>query len=435
MSIKGEITQDKYKSVVTQPRYKSVVTRMNISSGEGVSWDSSNDTYERLGTLKGMATGISAGNNNLPIHSRMKRCVLNDDGTVNYYLDANNSALKSDGVTASDLTGTDGQVMVEVPRFYYKQELVGTTMSWYVSLYHLPGYVVHPAFIKDGIGVNFRYYGAFEGSMWDASTGVMCAKGSIHSSLYASGDKMCSVIDQWIKTDERRYEYRIMASKRGTGFRQLDYYLHSAVQLLYLIEYADFNSQSMIGPGRTNLSGGSWVADSYIGKTGLSVSDGNGTNSVHNGGVNYDTDYMVYRGIENWYGNVWKMCDGIAWDGRWTGSPAAQPVYVTNNSAYFQDQSGANMTYLCDASYIGTNGGYISNIENVIGFIPKTVGASSTTKLGDYYEQYSEASKNYWRVVLLGGDVADGGRAGGFALSVVSAWSFDVAYIGGRLAY
>ena len=37
----------------------------------------------------------------------MKRCLLLDDGTVNYYLDPNNSLLKEDG-TPVVLDGTDG---------------------------------------------------------------------------------------------------------------------------------------------------------------------------------------------------------------------------------------------------------------------------------------------------------------------------------------
>ena len=132
---------------------------------------------------------------------------------------------------------------------------------------------------------------------------------------------------------------------------------------------------------------------------------------------------MTYRGIENLYGNVWKMIDGITWDGRWTGSAAAQPVYVTNNSSDFQDATRVNMQHLCDASYIGTFGGYISNIENVIGFIPSAVGASSSTKLCDYYWQYSEVSRNYWRLVMVGGKALYGVKGGVFALSVDGAWS------------
>jgi len=261
---------------------------IDYSTAQGLSWDSSDDTYARLGSISAIATSTSALDANLPIQAEMKRCLLNDDGTVNYYVDATDPIMKSgtsattsgttDGTTANKLVdsgadfvtdgivagqfvhnttddtysiitaiddlhtlslerdvivsgeaydvgtanfgGTDGQVMVEIPKFWYKESLVGTVKSWYISLTYISGFELHPAFWKDGKQVDYRYMSAFEGGMWDASTGAMCAKASIHTSLYAAGDKMCSVAGQWAKTNETRTEYRAMAAERGTGFRQ-----------------------------------------------------------------------------------------------------------------------------------------------------------------------------------------------------------------------
>ena len=481
-----------------------------LQLSQGVAWDQANDTYARLGSIAGIATSESAGNDNLPIQSDMKRCLLQDDGTVNYYIDSTDPIMKdgttvissgtadtdtanklidsgadfvTDSVVAgmyahnttddtysiitavdnlhnlslerdvfpdgdedynigtANFGGADGQVMVEIPKFYYKQYKAGDIFYFYHSKYDLAGFELHPAFWKDGQEVDYRYYSAFEGGMWDDSEGAMCAKASIPSSIYASPDKMTSVAGTWAKVNEQRSEYRTMAAQRGTGFRQLDYYLHSAVQLLYLVEYADFDSQVMIGAGRTNLTGGGWTADSNIGLTGLSVGDGNGTNSVMSGtlydvdGTGYATDYMTYRGIENLYGNVWKMLDGITWDGRWTGSAAAQPVYTTNNSAYFQDAARVNMQHLCDASYIGGNADYIGNLENVTGFIPSAGGGSATTEICDYYYQYSEVGRDYWRVVLVGGHAYDGSTAGAFSLFVYRAFSSAHVSFSARLCF
>ena len=72
-------------------------------------WDPVSDDYSR----DSMTSGVT------PVHERMRRCVVADDGSVVYYLDPNDSNLKADG-TASDLTGTDGQVMVEIPKFYVR---------------------------------------------------------------------------------------------------------------------------------------------------------------------------------------------------------------------------------------------------------------------------------------------------------------------------
>ena len=126
----------------------------------------------------------------------------------------------------------------------------------------------------------------------------------------------------------------------------------------------------MVGVGRTNLSGGSWVADSYIGQTGYSIKNGNATASVQIGGTGgYLTDYMSYRGIENLWGNVFKFISFIAWDGRWTGTTVPQPVYWTNDVSKKKYDSSTGMTLLTNASYIGALDGYISAFENQFGFI------------------------------------------------------------------
>jgi hypothetical protein len=434
----------------------------------------------------------------------MKRCVLLDNGTVNYFIDADDPIQKdgdatytatgtatsiatdtltdntadfiTDGVQAgmavrntttgkicvvydvvsatqlsisrdyftntsegyeigtANYGGADGQVMVQIPKFYMRHEYTDTKIRWAISLDQLPGFQLHPAFFKDGVEVDYRYYSAFEGSMYDASAGAMTAKASITSNMYSTGDLFCSVAGQWAKVNERWDEYDAGTEARGTGWRNIDFALNSAVQLLYLIEYADFNSQFMIGTGRTTLSGGAWEADSYIGQTGYSIIDGNTSNSVSNGETAGQlTDYMTYRGIENWYGNVYKDLSLIAWDGTWTGEPAAQPVYWTNDISKRSYDSQGEMTLLTNASYIGTNAGYVDNVENTYAFIPNSVGASNVVR--DYYYQYSESGRDYWRLVLFGGNADVGGPAGGFTLSVYRGWTLAGALFGGRVAY
>lgn len=407
-----------------------------LSMFQGVRWNKNDNTYQRTGSLIDIAVSQSAGDENLPVQSQMRRCALNDYGIIQYYIDPNDPYLQ-EGSTVDSVDYWSGavQIMVQIPKFYYRQEFTTSgDYYWSVSLYHLPGFTLHPAFFKDNQEVNYRYYSAFEGSLWDASTGDFVPSGGITSDMYATGDLFCSVAGQWPKTNEKRSEYREAALTRGEGWRQLDFTLNSAVQLLYLIEYANFHTQGMIGNGRTTLSGGSWAADSYIGMTGLSIGDGNGTNSLSNGGTaGYLTDYMTYRGIENWYGNVWKMVDGITWDGTWTGVAAAQPVYYTNNADDFKDQGRENMYFLCDASYIGSSAGYTSDFENNFGFIPSTTG--SVNLVHDYYYQYSEGGYDYWRVPRVGGNASSGGMAGGFALTVSYAWSYADVRIAGRLCF
>jgi len=105
-----------------------------IANTYGLSWNESADTYVRTGSLAGRPTSQTLAAALLPIQAAMRRCVLNDAGEVQYYLGATDSTKREDGVIASDLTGTDGQVMVQIPAFYYKYGYSGTTHTWEISL-------------------------------------------------------------------------------------------------------------------------------------------------------------------------------------------------------------------------------------------------------------------------------------------------------------
>lgn len=82
----------------------------------------------------------------LPIHNKMRRCLLNAAGAVNYYLDANDSSKKEsieqDGQEDAVLDGTDGNVMVEIPKLYNKFEKDGDVRRYKLSEKAIPGYTL-----------------------------------------------------------------------------------------------------------------------------------------------------------------------------------------------------------------------------------------------------------------------------------------------------
>jgi len=380
----------------------------------GTEWNQSADSYVRTTTV---GSYTQPDFDNIFPWSHIRRCTLWDNGSVNYYLNSTNSSLKAAGGLA-DLTGIDGQVMVQIPKFYYNHDFVGSDHNWEISRFNLSEFSVHNAFIKNGVEVDYRYIGAYEGSMWDATTSAMVPSGSIVTNMYAAGDKLCSVSAEYPKSSETRSEFRAMAAERGTGWRQQDFDLISAVQLLYLIEYADFNSQTQIGYGRTQLSGGTWTAGSYIGQCGKSNVDGDGTNSV---GGNTSNAYMSYRGIENFYGNIWKWVDGI--------NIYNTTVYVSNNDSIFVDDTTSGYTNL-SITMANVDGYQVTLADTNRGFLPASVGGSSSTYITDYYYQNSG-----WRVVRLSGDAISGAGAGAFYVRASSAASGSTVSIGGRLSY
>jgi hypothetical protein len=329
----------------------------------------------------------------------MKRCLLNADGGVITYLSATDSNYTDTGVSA-DLTGGNGNVMVEIPKFYYEYSYAGNTHNWSISLLPLDGYAVHPAFNKGGVEVEHRYIGAY-----NAST---------------DGSVLKSVSGEYCDCSMTRATMRTRARAIGTGWGIQDFNLISAIQLLMIVEFGTFNTQSAIGMGRTQLSGGSWADGSYYGLNGLSNSIGNATGNVSSGGM--ATDYMSYRGIENFFGNVWKWVDGI--------NVQDFVPYICNNPTLFADDTFTGSYISAGITMPNSHGWQNTLAQTGTGFFPVSVGAGSSTKITDYYWQNSGN-----RVVRLGGIAEDGSYAGAFYLAAHYASSDSHVVIGSVLAF
>ena len=395
------------------------------------SWNSATNTPNSIYGQSRSAFGV---------HDKMRGCLLNDSGTVNYYLLDTDWAYKADG-SASTLTGADGQVMVEVPKFYYRVERSGTITTWQVSAVPQSGFVIHPAFIKDGVEVNYRYYGAYDACVFDVSASTYLSGLNWDNNAGASGvqvdvnattgDKLASVKGIYPMVGLTRAEFRTIAANRGAGWRQLDFALWSAVQILYMIEYQSFFSQNLLGAGNTNgsyltASGNQNDSPHTIAGAGDSIGSGS-TNTTSGAGVNAKpgTSFMKYRGIENLYGNCWDWADGINVNVTATGN-----VHVTNNRADFADNTSTNMTLI--TSSLPTSSGYISDLLPADPYLlPKTNSGGSNTYITDYH--YASASSN--RVVIVGGGASAGALAGAFFLLSGNGSSGRSRDFGGRLAF
>lgn len=99
----------------------------------GIEWNAtvSNPKPTRIGKME--------LHKELPLQSLMRRCILKDNGTVNYYLHANDSTKRDNGA-AANLTGADGQYMVELPDMYVRFETDGDISRHLQSTEPLPGF-------------------------------------------------------------------------------------------------------------------------------------------------------------------------------------------------------------------------------------------------------------------------------------------------------
>lgn len=360
----------------------SGTTKATFSLAYGVDWDEVNDTYTR--------TGVP---NYTYIQAQMKRCVLNANGTVNYYLHPTDSTKKADG-SAADLTGASGNVMVEIPKFYYKHSKTGNVTSISITPTPEAGYKLHPAFIRAGVEKNYRYYCAYEG--------------------YTNGSTLISRSGVAPTRSKTIATFRTEAAANGTGWSQVDWNLLYAVQLLFVTEFASFKTQEILGNGNDTGS-------DYAMTTGGSNAIGNASSPATN-----DDTWMSYRGIENWYGNAFKFIDGI--------NIQVRSIYLntTNNPATYASDTFSGAYSDTGVDFITTSG-YISGMQNAdVGFIPSAVVGSSSTKVPDYFYG-TTGTGNY--IVIFGGNADIELYCGGFSVNSIADYSTSYTIIGSGVSF
>ena len=204
--------------------------------------------------------------------------------------------------------GSNGEVLTYIPGFYYKREVVDGVEYQYISKYEQEGYSYSEPF---SVG---RYKMSGGKDARHASTGGGSSTSNKNSNGYI---ELMNTIDPGVsggtignvftgKSISGAYPsaranlptFRESASKLGTDFSILDYHYY-VLQMLYLIEYADYDSQTKLGKGVTENEGAIIMGgtDELGMKSGCLVNDG-----AHS---------MIYRGIEDIYGNTADFLDGI----------------------------------------------------------------------------------------------------------------------------
>ena len=243
----------------------------------------------------------------------------------------------------------DGNAMVKIPKFWYKITKDGNSLKYQIADIAVEGFNVSPAHADRGDGVGERDY-------------VYIGRYKCTSSSYKS------VTNTELKTSVTRATARSGITSLGSGYYMQDFALWWTVRMLYLVEFADWNSQAVIGYGCGN--GSSTV------KTGTTDSMSYHTGTMQSTRTTYGTG-VQYRWIEDPWGNANEWCDGI----RFSDSD----IYVYNKPSEYSDTSGGTKTGTRPAT-----GGYISqwSVPSVSGYdwalYPSAVGGSDSTEVADY---------------------------------------------------
>lgn len=413
----------------------------------GITMDYKNKTCTRIAGAKNLTAG--ADFDKFSMYGGRKRCNVSDGGTINaYYGD--------EGYTED---GSNGQVMVYQPKFYYlvcpleydRQETgYGYHLrkaNYYVSERQRAGFKLHPAFYdKNGNEVDYILMSAYEGCIYDTSANAYMLNDE--QVMDASKDKFSSIAGArpatGVSQNMTRPNIEQMAKNRGEGWHSFGIKTASMEQLLMIVEMGMMNLQTAIGQGVVNIpwTTGSDTTSSYAGATGSTASLGNGTGratetTTYEGGVATKNTAdgktsICYRGVENFWGNIWKFAYGINFYCE-VGKPFLG--YVCKDFNYAESKRTDNYENIgfalpSENGYVSAMG-YSTNYDWL--FLPSEVKGNSSLPVGDYY--YQNNTWDGYRIALLGGSWNNGSGAGGFYWYLYTGVGSRTRNIGGRLVY
>ena len=380
----------------------------------------------------------------LPIQSKMRGCLLDDNGVVVEYIDDWSTTVKD---------GSKGQVMIEIPTHYVRFITDGNIREVRMSEIPIPGYrLIAKHYISAyeasvnrannklssvvNIGVDYR--GGNNNATWDGTYRTLLGRPATLLS----------------RTNLRTYA----RNRNGAATSEWNLMVYSSYRdlfWLFALEYATLNSQLPLNPvkdangfsqgglgnGVTTLASTQWNNyNSYYPFVPCGHSDSLGAGS---GEVAYNmiddlgstvAIVMVnrYRGVELPFGHIWKWTDGINIDVKSDADGGTSKIYTCENTDKYNDDG---YDYYDMIGLEGRSEGYVRKITfGESGDISAAeVGGGSTTYFCDYH--YASVSSSSLRGVLLGGNAYCGAAAGFVYSGSNYAPSGPYAHVGSRLCF
>lgn len=369
----------------------------------GIHADFEDQTFKRIGKAIGLQ---SRDFDNIYPWAGMKRCNFKD-GKVLCYED-------EPGYREN---GSNGDVMVEIPKFYYKVVPIRTEPAnsgdglqlveakWMIADKPSKGFKVHPAFIRNGEERDHIYVGAFEGCIFDVSANTYFYNDE-YSQVNINNDRIASIAGAKPCSYHSIIEFRTLAQNKGDGYELIDFSMISAIQLLLLIEHASFDSQKEVGEG---------------------LVDGESSNTENVSFLTGVAEAVVYRGIENFWGNMWNYVDGI--------NKVENYVYWSNDNYTSESITGYNkinfrLTNVSNVEGYADRFGY--DADNDFVFLPTRL--SGSTAIAPYDRTLYNTADTYV-CLRIGGSTANGQQAGAWALALNGGCTWGARYVSPRIAY
>lgn len=401
----------------------------------GVEWDTASSSPD------GVRVGNMQLHRELPIQSKLRSVILDNNGGIKNYLNNSNwGNIDTEYLTES--------IMTEIPEHWYKFYQDGTKFRMMLSAMPLPGYNHIDQF----------YISSFESGIDRSSSTLISSYGVGSTNVNKRGGDNTSEWDGTYRsllgcpvTYLTRDQFRQAARKRGSGWEMYTYGAHKTLFWLFAVEYATLNSQKPfnaqkdangfsqggLGEGASQMT--DWInfnnANPLI-PCGYTNEFGNGSGEkayvVKNASDGTHATLMAnrYRGIENPFGHVWKYTDGANIQVT-TGDAGLSILWTTDDPSNFSDTS---YTGYDKKGNICRTSGYAKKMllgENG-DIIPTEVDGSSSTYWCDYYRTTITIDGIF---VVLAGSSANGALGNGLASIYGGYTSNSARDIGTRLCF
>lgn len=401
----------------------------------GVEWDmaSSSPDGKRVGNMQ--------LHRELPVQSKMRRCILDTNGGIPAY--------DTEVLTGEYSNPSVFSAMVEIPDHWYKIYIQGTKFRVMLSAMPLPGYNHIDKFYISTTEARISRSNLILFSSYGVGSSDTNMRGGDNTAEWDNTYR--SLLDLPV-SNLTRDQFRQAARKRGKGWEMYTYGAHKTLFWLFAVEYATLNSQKPfnaqkdangfaqggLGPGPTQMT--DWVNFNNTNPLipcGYTNEFGNGSGEkayvVKNasGGTHATLMANRYRGIENPFGHIWKYTDGANIQVT-TGDAGLSILWTTDDPSNFSDTSYTG--YDKKGNICRTDGYAKKMLLGEDGDIVATeIGGSSSTYWCEYY--YTNTSANRMQVVLVGGHAGHGSYAGLAHVATLLAPSAADRSIGSRLCF
>lgn len=378
----------------------------------GITIDYENRAIGRIQDAENYSAGTDF--DKYPMYGGRKRCNVNSNGEiVAWYGDSN---FKDDG--------SNGDVMIYQPKFYYQRiplkledNIIGKLVrkeSISISAIEQSGFKIHPAFVNENNQIlEYILLPAYESCYYSVAQGVIVKDDSGLINMANDSLRSCADAKPLSGTNS---EFTIgnaekMARNHGTGWHITNAAAESVNQLLEIIEFGTLNGQNALEEGisritdiaNTNCASQTGSTSSLGNTTGVAASTTNITNNVTHVYSTEGYRAISYRGMENPWGNMWRYVGGVNVYGN--GGNAGGVPYICKNFNYNTSQIDDNYEsagFCLPSSYGWISAMAYGNEKYDWLLMPgECAGANSALPVGDSI--WTVANLNGVNNVIIGG--------------------------------